>query len=717
LAALSVLVLAAEARADKSLLVKAKRENGSESSILQKVLVTTASASLVSKPGEKGGDPLDAFTIFFRLKTDSGNLVEKAGKDEFWRVGDEEGNPAGWIKTTAPFKTDDGKLVFGPAVKEWNTRLVLDPQGIATKEKPLNLLDPKSKDVMIPFRGAIDSSTGRALAFVLGQANEDEEFPCEFFIGRQRTGDEPLDIQDLGIDIAFVLEMTEFMNWDWSEAKDGSVTGLSLVKDTVNAIVARVEDSPKAKGRVRFGVVAYQDANGDNIADRVAADGSIRPNAPEKVARQPPYADPLVVSDLTSSAQSFSTALNQLKHSLIGGDWSEDGLAGITKAVNSLDWRRESSKHIVVLGQGAFQIYPRGQQRSEYDDDGRHPQGYNKLQKVDEYYGWSSTGKNIADVVFAAQGSGSDLDSLLGRKVLHSILVGRPPEALDAETKRIFEEALRWSDEEIERRYAEHPEPPAFIQALITVMSYHANKVNRARAEKQYAELARNGLLNESLGIYDPSEPTLAGVKAAGERLTKAVVDSFSALEKALSNQNAEGEGKIAERVVEVAEAFKKQLSDKESVTVLGAPINLQGQEVAKLKLLVFRTELDRLESVLDLLYKDFRPMTKRSERQDAAQVLQKLKAAVATAAAGQEFDENTRLDSVIGDLPLRTPVLATSARAIAAMTSEDFERWLGQLEFAKKRSRTLLDDGDRWQKHTGGIGSEFGFIEQSQMP
>jgi hypothetical protein len=60
---------------------------------------------------------------------------------------------------------------------------------------------------------------------------------------------------------------------------------------------------------------------------------------------------------------------------------------------------------------------------------------------------------------------------------------------------------------------------------------------------------------------------------------------------------------------------------------------------------------------------------------------------------------------------------LATSAKALAAMSSEDFERWLGQLEFAKKRCRDLLDAGDRWEKHTGGIGSEFSFIEQSQMP
>ena len=651
-----------DAKGDTSLLVNAKREDGSESLILQKVLVTSASASLVATPGEKGGQPLDPFTIFFRLKTDSGALEQKSGKDTYWRVGDEEGNPAGWIKTKAPFKTDDGELVFGPAVKEWNTRLVLDPQGIATREKPLELLDPQSKEVMIPFRGAIDSGSGRALAFVLGESNEDEEFPCEFFIGRERSGNEPMDIEDLGIDVAFVLEMSDFMFWDWSPEKNGSITGLALVRDTVNEIVKEVQKSPKAKGRVRFSVVAYQDVNGSNIA-------AINENPNLKLAQQTPrFADPKIVTDLTSSADQFESALAGLTNDQIGGDWPEDGLAGILKALTSLNWRSQSSKHVILLGQGALQIYPRGQQRSQYDADGKHPQGYNQTQSVNEYYGWSSTGKNIPDIVEVAKGSGSDLESILQRKVIHSILVGTPLDEFDEEMQEIMDTAPYWSDAELENRVNNAADPDAFVAAIYSVNRIQAEKVNRQRAEIHYSELAKNGLINEILGIYYPAEPSLEGVKSSGQMLKKALVESFEALEDALSNQTPEGEGKIAARVVEIAEAFKSQLRDKESVTVLGAPINEMGQEVAKLRLLVFRRELERLESLLDLLYSDFRPMTKRSERQDAAEVLNKLRAAVATAAAGQEFDDNTKLTDVIGDLPLRTPVLATTARAIAAM-------------------------------------------------
>jgi hypothetical protein len=259
-----------------------------------------------------------------------------------------------------------------------------------------------------------------------------------------------------------------------------------------------------------------------------------------------------------------------------------------------------------------------------------------------------------------------------------------------------------------------------FIEALKDALAFQAVSINRKRAETQYRELAKNGSATDLVGIFEQPQPTAEGVRNAGDRIKKAIEDSFSAFEQSLrENRETRGQnGEIGDRVVEIADAFKKQLKDKESVTVLGAPLNVHGQEVAKLKLLVFKSELVRLRSTLDGIYKRFRGKIKRAQRQDARKLLDELKAAVALASAGQKkFDEDTRLDEVIGDLPLRTPVLATSARALAAMPVEDFERWLGQLEFAGKRARDLVENAGNWEKHTGGIGSEFGFIEQSQMP
>lgn len=699
-AVLAVLLIADVALADKSLLVKVKRPDGSESAIYQKVLVTTANANLVKNPGEKGGQPLDPFTIFFRLKADSGQLVGTVGKDSYWRVGDEEGNPAGWIRTTAKFKADDGRVVDGPAVKEWNTRLVLDPQAIASPDKPFNLLDPSSRAIVIPFKGAIDSSQGRALAFVLDEANENDEYPSEFFIGRERTGDEPPDIEDLKLEIAFVLEMTEFMKWEW----DGGVTTLDLLRETVADIAKKVESSDKARGRVRFAVVQYQDTMGG-----VKRGDDVVPQAPE-------IATPNVALNFVTTAAELSNALSRLQPQEIMGDWPEDGLGGIAKAMSGLSWTKESSKHVILVGQGAMQQKKKGEQVSQYDLEGRS-QGFNEFTSVNEKYGWSSTGKDVNDVVEMAKGSGNDLAALMNRVVLHTILLGKPPEEVSPEWAKISAEAIRWPTQEVYQRAENASNVGEFVDAYVAALRYQAEKINRSRAEKDFATLARNGLQGEFLGIFEPAEPTKTGVQQAGDKLSRALEEAFTAFAKSLQNQPAQAEGKIAARVVEIAEAFKKQLQDQESVKVLAAPVNEKGREVAKLKLLVFRTELDRLWSVLDRLYQDFRPLTKRSDRQDASETLNRLKAAVASAAAGQQFTEDTQLATVIGDLPLRTPVLATSAKALAAMSSEDFERWLGQLEFAKKRCRDLLDAGDRWEKHTGGIGSEFSFIEQSQMP
>ena len=130
----------------------------------------------------------------------------------------------------------------------------------------------------------------------------------------------------------------------------------------------------------------------------------------------------------------------------------------------------------------------------------------------------------------------------------------------------------------------------------------------------------------------------------------------------------------------------------------------------------MFRKELKQLESTLDNLYEDFSPLTKRSDRQNVGEILTKLKRLVAESAAGQEFNENTPLDRIIGDLPLKTPVLNTTAASIAKMPSEDYSRWVNQLRFARDRCKDLYDNG-KWTKQTSGIGEEYGFLEKSRLP
>ena len=555
---------------------------------------------------------------------------------------------------------------------------------------------------MVPFKGAVDSGDGRALAFVIDEANDDEEYPCEFFIGRKRTGSAPLDLDNVQLEIAFVLEMTDYMQVQWADA--GGKTTLDLLQNTVSEIALKVEQSEKAAGRVRFALVQYQDTNG---------------SGPDGEARVPEIANPSIALDFATRSNEVEAGLKRLRPQAIGGDFPEDGLYGIATAISNLKWSKESSKHLILIGLGAMQQRTNGQQVSQYDEEDKS-RGFNKWTTVDETYGWSGTGKSIIEICDMAEGgTGDDLQSVLKRIVLHAILLGKPLPEVDPEFKQISHEAVRWPTEQVLERLNSSANKDAFVEAYKQCLTYQAIKINRQRAERDYAQLARNNVKGNSLlGIYEAAEPSADGVRKAGEVVSKALEDALVAFENSLRNRPADSEGKIAARIVEITEAFKQQLQDKESVRVLAAPINEKGNEVAKLKILVFKTELKRLLSSLDNLG-ELRKKTKRSERQDATQLLKEVKAAVASTAAGEEFSftEDTMLAALIGDLPLRTPVLATTAKQLASMSSEDFERWIGQLDYAKKRCSTLLDDSDQWTQHTGGIGSDYGFIEQSRMP
>lgn len=662
----------------QELLVNARRSDGSETSIRQKVIVTSAFARLFDRPGDAAGKPLDAFAIFYRLKTDSGALEEKVGPDTFWRVGDEEGNPKGWIKTTAAVKTDDGRTVQGQAIREWNTRFVLDPQTIATPDKPFNLLDPRNKQVMAPYQGARTSGDNRALAFVLGEANEEEEYPVIYYIGklRDKAADEG-SLDTLGLDVAFVLEMTEYMDFKW----DGGTPTIELLRRTVTEVARNAESSEKTRGRVAFAIVQYQDTREEQL---FVSD---------------------VATDFVTSSSELEAGMRRLRPKEIKGDWPEDGIAGIDTAIRKLRWRPNSSKHVILIGSGSLQTKPKDRQESQFGGE------WNRLTRLRDFYGWSSTNQDIRDIVaLAHMGGTTDLKGALTEKTLHAILLGRRIDGLTDELQGIIDRVVMGTDADLERELGEN-------ENRIQCFPIKAQQVSRQRAEKQYYELACNGK-GELVGVYSASAPTLEGVAEATGQVGRKLEAAFDSLEALLSKGDAGKTNEFSKPLVEIAAAYIAQFADKEVMEAVAAARNDKGREVAKLKVLVFQNELERLKAKLDELYTKFSPRTKKADRQDVGALLKDLKQAIASQAAGQtlKFDEDTRLDAAIGDLPLKTPVLATTAKSLAAMTAEDFERWLGQLQFAKKRCQELLDNGD-WASQSNGIGSRFAFLEQSQLP
>ena len=701
----SILTSSRVAEAGKNLLVPVKRDDGTDSAVYQKVIVTSALARLTKEVGEKGL-PIDAFSFFYRLKTDDGKLDKQKDGKTYWRVGSPDGDPLGYICTTASVKNKNGSATEGIALREWNTRFVLDPQQVATKDRPFELLHPKKKDVMAIYEGVESAGDNRALAFVTGEPNADDEYPLVYYIGKIRTkAATESGIDDLGIDIALVLEMTDFMQAKWpvDENDANPPTTLSLLTDSIRAIAKESERSEKTRGRVAMALVQYQDTREeqDFVVD--------------------------VASDFVLGSSKLENGIQKLRPKEIKGDWPEDGLAGIETSINKLKWRNNTTKHIILIGSMSVQTKKQGEQESQFgstnnyvtDPDGRGaPSGFTPFRRI---MGWSSTGHNLETIVKAAHRGGSTgLEAALGDKTLHAILLGEPirgnglNESEVLELKDLIDKGVKATNDEMrvfEDQYTHYRK----------WFPMKAQILQRTIAEGQYRELAENGVSGgKSRGLYINAAPTREGVMKTGSDIAESLETAFGVLESSLSGKlpaaGSEDPGVFGDPIVAIATAYINKLAETEAVEAVAAPVDKNGREVAVLKIFVFREELKRLGSTLDAMYDKFSPMTKRAGRQDVGKLLTELKQLVAGSAAGQEFNENTPLDRIIGDLPLKTPVLNTTAASIAKMPSEDYSRWVNQLRFARDRCKDLYDNG-KWTKQTSGIGEEYGFLEKSRLP
>src|SRR5688572_18901838 len=102
-----VLSMSVVATAGPELLIRSVVD-GRQTSLYEKVVVTSGTASIAKMPGGEA-DPIEPFAIFFKLKTEDGQK-EQGG---FIRIGTSRGDPLGWIKKEH--------------LTDWNTRFILDP--------------------------------------------------------------------------------------------------------------------------------------------------------------------------------------------------------------------------------------------------------------------------------------------------------------------------------------------------------------------------------------------------------------------------------------------------------------------------------------------------------------------------------------------------------------------------------------------------------------
>lgn len=645
--------------------------DGKPSAILQKVIVINKNARLLESPGSRKNSRLKPCQIFYRMKADDGSLEIQSGTNTFWRVGDSEGNEKGWI--------DKAFLTV------WNTRFVLDPLGVASSDKPFKLFDAKSHEEMAKIEAGVGEYS---LAFVMDKPQDDEEFPVGVYIGPISEAADESDEDSLGIDIAFVLEMTDFALLDWG-------TGRKNVERFQDLIAKFVEDAnsrESVKGRVRCAVVQYQDTAG-------------------AAATPPAFPAPQIVSDFTASGPDLSRDLGGLTPKNIGGDWPEDGLAGIALAVDGLKWKEHSTKHVVLMGSGSVQDKTKGNQVSMFGSEN------NPITEPDDGvsrkgmipYGWSSTGLDVRGIIAKASQArnmaGSEVDGLKGLKTLHAVLLGEPPLPIPEEIRGLVDQLLVLNEEQLLNEINERADPRACLDALCFFASMKIAMESRSRAEKQYRDISANG--GGLAGIYFAAPPTQEGTERAARLLLDKVAKAFEDMEAAFGGAEVRTTNEFSQSLVTIAQKYREQYKEKTVMSGLAYTRNDDGKEVAKLKLLVYRHEVERLKSTLDSILRNFESMDAK-QKKDVGETLETLQRAVAGGAAGQAFDEKTTLASVIGDLPMKTPVLATTAKAIASMSSDEFTDWMDQLRFGISRCDALLKSQFK---------ADFAFLEQSQLP
>jgi len=123
----------------------------------------------------------------------------------------------------------------------------------------------------------------------------------------------------------------------------------------------------------------------------------------------------------------------------------------------------------------------------------------------------------------------------------------------------------------------------------------------------------------------------------------------------------------------------------------------------------------------LDSLHTTFKSRSDKAARQNVTDILENLKGAVASQAAGQQdLGAGTQLKMVIAfDFPLKTPALEISAQDIAVMTTPAFNNWLDSLAAARDRAKDLVlkGGGAEWTTLSNELAQEFTFLKLSELP
>ena len=743
--AASICLFASTAWAGKDLLIKVP---GKE--VFQKIVTTVIITPLYDEPNGAIKDQILSYSMFFKLKPPA-NL---ASKTDWTYIGDGKGNPIGWIKNiTLDPKTK--KTV--PTYENWNTRFVLAPIP-SSKFEIINKETGQSLDLAGEAKITKQGDTlSKELALVTEapskEQGDDTQYPVTVYTGPILGKEEGSALiksanllENLKMEVVFVVEATVGMDLiNIFDSKGEKTTALQVAKEIISGTVKELNKNPEIAKVVRFGFVEFQDdVKGKDFISRVSCDFT---NDPDKVL----------------------SSLKNMKLCENSGDWPEDVIAGLNTALD-MKWSPSSIKHIILIGCSSAHLNKKGEGDDEFGNSGASGKDMffgNPRDGGNENQGYNTAGLSIADLIKKARPQGgSDSKNDLLVKTFHSVIIGKNqtlfPKSFPFSPKdfvginqqegvvkilkglenitgpdlRIIAEAefAKQNDEVVNNLATDIRK--IFIAAggdleklndgaknIIKIVRKNISFAFRDTlhyelGKAQYDLLSKN--LGSQAGYFNYMEPTFGSAEKIKTNLMENLTSAFKTVLAAKNQEpiNETGNNVFTPAIFRIRGAEANKGKSPTTFIGLASTRDKDGRETAQKKILVSKDELNRLKSTFDTLYNQFKTKVKKAARQDVASVLNDLKQLIAETGAGDTFGPDVKLDQLITDLPLKTNVLKMTPKDIAIMPSDSFKIWLDNIDFARKRCVTLLDNDQQWfSPSVLSASKEFTFLFLTELP
>lgn len=688
-------------------LVRVKRADGTESQIFQKLITVRDINKVHEQPNDSSKvTRIGPYNVFFHVKTDGGDVQQNG----FYRVVEDpkdrnDASKCRWIKP------ED--------VQVWATRFAIKPTQV-NKETTFQVdLTAGGQAVYDP---EVIPEDATAYSFILegGDGAEEDNGPFKVALCVARAEDKGTaaslnQLGEMSLEICFILEDEEYLKTDYK--KEGKPF-YKYVHDLGRAWGAKIKElSAAGKVPVKLGLVVFADTH------------------PKSGTREP-----RLVVPLTDNIDQWSRGLEQTQGQEIGGDYPNDGLSGISKAISEAGWSENSAKHIVFLGNAPFQKHRKGEGARDlpinhylnWVFDRSDPYGIWKNNWSDMHGENTKGARNDEVVAQAYRGGGSTGEELRRWKHVHCIHIGQ---TIEQQFKPDELERVRKFNQEVGnilRNESMDSQANILIKADALGTALFAWKVEAFDAYDKIAQRDMEAMARSSSyqGYYTHMNPEASEVdrvtRELGEKIEaaiKVIADVATGKEEQAMAGRARSENELTRPIFRIVGS---KLSQGE---VIKTPVQVgkaalrdsrSGRAVGEKVVMVAEDELRQLDSTLDAMHKTFESKRKAADRQNTKQVLDGLQASLATAASGQEIAADTQLQSVITDLPLRTEALRLTAGDIAVMSTNAFDAWLGDVRLAQNQIADLLKgDQSRWLtiNGLGAAKTKYGFLRLSELP